>query len=75
MLPAETLHQIVERFEFLEAKMSGGVDPGQIADLAREYAELRPVVASIQEYHTLQSDLAEAEKMMADPRNARPGRG
>jgi peptide chain release factor 1 len=67
MLPAETLHQIVERFEFLEAKMSGGVDPGQIADLAREYAELRPVVASIQEYHTLQSDLAEAEKMMADP--------
>jgi len=67
MLPADTLQQIVERFEFLEAKMSGGVDPGQIADLAKEYADLKPVVASISEYNTLQSDLAEAEAMLGDP--------
>ncbi len=67
MIPADTLHQIVERFEFLEAKMSGGVDPGQIAELAKEYSDLKPVVASINEYQTLQSDLTEAEAMLDDP--------
>ena len=45
MIPRETLHQIRERFQFLEAKMAGGAEPHEIADLARELtAELGMVV-------------------------------
>ena len=40
---------------------------GDIAALGREYAELRPVVTQIEEWHRLQADIAEAEAMLADP--------
>ena len=65
MISNDRLHQITERFQFLEAKMSAG--GGDIAALGREYAELRPVVTQIEEWHRLQSDIAEAEAMFADP--------
>ena len=48
MVPLDTLEQIRARFQFLEAKMAGGAEAGEIADLAREYAELKPVVAEIE---------------------------
>ena len=65
MISNDRLHQITERFQFLEAKMSAG--GGDIAALGREYAELRPVVTQIEEWHRLQADIAEAEAMLADP--------
>ncbi|MGA1026446.1 MAG: peptide chain release factor 1 [Lutimaribacter sp.] len=65
MISNDRLHQITERFQFLEAKMSAG--GGDIAALGREYAELRPVVTQIEEWHRLHSDSAEAEAMLADP--------
>ena len=66
MLPLDRLAQITDRFQFLEAKMADGAAAGEIADLAREYAELKPVVAGIEEYRRLQSDIAEAEAMLDD---------
>lgn len=65
MVPLDKLHQISERFEYLEAMMSTG--EGDIAALGREYAELRPVVSEIAEYRQLLDDLAEAEAMLGDP--------
>ncbi|WP_136442323.1 peptide chain release factor 1 [Pacificoceanicola onchidii] len=65
MIPNERLAQIKERLEYVEARMSAG--DGDIAELGREYAELRPVVTQIEEYETLIADLAEAESMLADP--------
>ncbi len=67
MLPQDRLDQIISRFQFVEAKMSSGATPGEIADLGREYAELKPVVAEIEEYRRLVSEIAEAEAMLADP--------
>ncbi len=66
MVPLDRLQQITERFEFLEAKMAGGAEAGEIADLAREYAELKPVVGEIAEYRQLLDDISEAEAMLAD---------
>jgi peptide chain release factor 1 len=65
MIPQDRLHQIVERFEFLEASMAQGT--GDIAALGREYSDLKPVVDQIHAYQGLLSDLAEAEEMLADP--------
>ena len=66
MVPIERLEQITQRFEFLEAQMAegGGAD---IAVLAKEYSELKPVVEQIAAYRRLLSDIEEAEEMLADP--------
>jgi peptide chain release factor 1 len=66
MLPEERLDQIVHRFQFVEAKMSSAA-PAEIAALGREYAELKPVVAGIEDWRRLKAEIAEAEAMLADP--------
>ncbi len=67
MLPADKLDQIVRRFEFLEAKLSAGAPPAEIAELSREYSDLKPVVAEIAAWRQARADLAEAEAMLDDP--------
>ncbi|NDD88053.1 MAG: PCRF domain-containing protein, partial [Rhodobacteraceae bacterium] len=67
MVPIDRLEQIKQRFEFLEAKMNNGAAGEDIAKLAKEYSELRPVVEQIGEYQTLLSDLKEALLMLDDP--------
>ena len=67
MVPIDKLEQIKQRFEFLEAKMNNGAAGEDIAKLAKEYSELRPVVEQIGEYQTLLSDLKEAQLILDDP--------
>ncbi|WP_425039129.1 peptide chain release factor 1 [Primorskyibacter sp. S187A] len=67
MIPQERLMQITQRFEFLEAKMAGGAEPGEIAALAKEYSDLKPVVAQISEWQRIVADIEEAEAMLEDP--------
>lgn len=40
---------------------------GDIAALAKEYSDLKPVVEQVQAYHKLLSDIEEAEEMLSDP--------
>jgi peptide chain release factor 1 len=65
MISADKLDQITQRFQFLEARLSQG--GGDLAALGREYAELRPVVAQIDQWRSLSRDLAEAEALLHDP--------
>ncbi|MEM6825768.1 MAG: peptide chain release factor 1, partial [Pseudomonadota bacterium] len=67
MVPSDKLDQIAARFEFLEAKMAGGADPAEIPALAKEYASLKPVVATIGEYRQTLMDINDAEAMLEDP--------
>ena len=67
MVPLDKLLQITQRFEFLEAQMAQGDAGADIAALAREYSDLKPVVEQVTEYRQLLSDLQEAEAMLADP--------
>ncbi len=67
MVPLDTLDQIRARFEFLEAKMAGGAEAGEIAELAREYSELKPVVEEIAAYRALLEAEEEAQAMLGDP--------
>jgi len=66
MVPMDKLDQIAGRFEFIEAKLATG-DVSDIAELSREYSELKPVVEQVRAYRQLLSDIAEAEAMMDDP--------
>lgn len=67
MFARETLDQITRRFGYLEARLMEGVAPEEIADLTREYSELKPVVAQIAAYQQAIAARAEAEVMRDDP--------
>ncbi len=67
MVPQDSLNRITERFEFLEAKMASGAPGDEIAALAREYSDLRPVVGTIADYRRTMTEISEAEAMLADP--------
>ncbi|MGX9353859.1 peptide chain release factor 1 [Roseobacteraceae bacterium S113] len=67
MIPEERLHQITQRFEFLEAKMAGGAEASEIAALAKEYSDLKPVVEQIAGWRRILADIEEAEAMLDDP--------
>jgi peptide chain release factor 1 len=65
MIPEERLHQITQRFEFIEASMSTG--EGDIVALGREYAELRPVVDQVRAYMQVAQGIDDATAMLDDP--------
>ena len=67
MVPEERLEQITQRFQFLEAKMADGSSAGDIAALAKEYSDLRPVVAQIDAYRQILRDMDEARALLSDP--------
>ncbi len=66
MVPDARLEQITQRFQFLEAKMADGADAGDIAALAKEYSDLRPVVEQIAAYRQLVTDLNDTTAMLMD---------
>jgi peptide chain release factor 1 len=65
VVPRDKLNEIIQRFEYIEARMTEG--GGDIAQLGREYAELRPVVEEIRTYQKTLSDIEAAREMLADP--------
>ena len=67
MIAQDKIAQIIDRFEFLEAKMAQGDAGADIATLGREYSELRPVVEQVTAYRDLIDQIAQAEEMLADP--------
>jgi peptide chain release factor 1 len=70
MIPMDRLEQISQRFQFLEASMAAGAEGGDYARLAREYAELRPVVEQIDLYRQLLRDREDTRAMLRDPEMA-----
>lgn len=67
MIQDATLDQIIQRFQFLEARLNDGVAGNEIAKVTREYSELRPVVETIGSYRSLTDELAATEEMLSDP--------
>ncbi|SER48598.1 bacterial peptide chain release factor 1 (bRF-1) [Tranquillimonas rosea] len=65
MVPLDTLAQITQRFEYVEARLADG--SGDMAALGREYSELRPVAERIAEYRTLLDDIEGAQALLSDP--------
>ena len=66
MVPLEKLELIRQRFQFLEAKMNDGLAGEDIARLAKEYSDLRPVIEQIEEYLRVLRDIEEAQTMLDD---------
>ncbi len=67
MVPEQRLEQITQRFQYLEAAMAEGAAGADIAALAKEYSDLRPVVDQIGEWRRLLDEIEAAKAMLDDP--------
>ncbi len=67
MFASHTLDQITRRMAYVEARLMEGAAPADIADLTREYSELKPVVAQITAWQEAITQADEARAMLADP--------
>ena len=67
MIAREKISQIQQRFAFLEAQMNAGASADDLADLAREYADLKPVVDQTEAYGAILTGIEEAEALLSDP--------
>ena len=67
MVPLDKLAQITQRFEFLEARLNAGAAPAEIAQISREYSDLKPVADEIAAYTQALRDLDDAQAMLDDP--------
>lgn len=67
MIAEDKINQLIDRFQFLEAKMSGNIAGGDIAALAKEYSDLKPVVETVSAYRDLVHQISDAEALLKDP--------
>jgi peptide chain release factor 1 len=69
VIPDQKLEQIIIRFETLEGQMAeaGALGGEEFGRLSKEYSELGPVVESINNLRSAQSEMADLAEMIADP--------
>lgn len=66
MLPTSRLDALISRQATIEADLAANPDRDTYVRLAREYAELRPVVEAVRALRKAESDLAGVEALIAD---------
>ena len=67
MIAKDKIEQILLRMEYLEARMSGGLDAETYVRVSKEYAQLDPVAKTARAYAAHMEAIAETEAMLADP--------
>ncbi len=67
-IPQQRLDQLVQRWESVQGSLAGGPDQATYVRLAREFAELDPIVAVIRELRGAQQEQAGLEEILADPK-------
>ena len=63
----ENLNKLLARYDELQALMSTGDAGAKFAQLSKEFSDLGPIVEQIQTLRRVQSELADAEALAADP--------
>ncbi|MFD2249735.1 peptide chain release factor 1 [Pseudochelatococcus lubricantis] len=69
--PADRLAAILDRHAVLTATLAAGADSDTFVSLSRELSELDPVVEAIRTFKTAESDLAEIDSLIGDPKTDR----
>jgi peptide chain release factor 1 len=66
-VPKEKLDQIVERWLAIQDELNHGVSQAQFAKLNKEFSDLSPLVAKIQDLRKAEADVIDLDAMIADP--------
>jgi peptide chain release factor 1 len=67
MLSRDKLDGLIDRFAVIEARMAAGADAETYVQLARDYAELQPVVSKVRALVEAEANLVGIEELVADP--------
>lgn len=65
-LPKDRIKQLEKRFEIIESQMAQNPDAETYVKLASEYAELQPIVSSIQTLSALYREITDLETLIGD---------
>jgi peptide chain release factor 1 len=66
-IPAEKLDKLVLRWSIIQSELNKGVNQATYVQLSREFAELDPVVATIQQLRKIEAERADLNALLADP--------
>ena len=67
MLPQSRLDALIARHKTVETELSAAPERDAYVRLSREFAELAPLVASIQTYRGIENEIADLDALLADP--------
>jgi peptide chain release factor 1 len=67
MLPQSRLDALIARHRTVESELSAAPERDAYVRLSREFAELSPLVASIQTYRAIENEIADLDALLADP--------
>jgi peptide chain release factor 1 len=66
-IPTEKLDKLVQRWGTIQAELSTSISQASRTHLSKEFAELNPIVATIQEYRKARAELADLRSLIIDP--------
>jgi peptide chain release factor 1 len=66
-IPSEKLDKVVQRWEEIQADLNRGVNPVTYAQLTKEFAELNPVVETVQQLRKLEGERDDLIQLSNDP--------
>ena len=65
-IPADKLDKLVQRWDNIQSELNHGVDQASRVQLAKEFAELNPVVETIREYRKAEAEWSELRALSND---------
>ena len=66
-IPAEKLEKLVQRWSTIQSELSRSLDQASYVQLSKEFAELNPLVATIQDLRKAEAERADLAQLLADP--------
>jgi peptide chain release factor 1 len=66
-IPAEKLEKLVQRWSTIQSELSRGLDQASYVQLSKEFAELNPLVATIQDLRKAEGERADLAQLLGDP--------
>ena len=66
-IPAEKLEKLVQRWSTIQSELSHSLDQASYVQLSKEFAELNPLVATIQDLRKAEAERADLAQLLADP--------
>ncbi|MDG2474438.1 MAG: peptide chain release factor 1 [Paracoccaceae bacterium] len=67
MINKDRLNQLIERYEFVEAQLSGSLSVDELKSFGQEYSDLKPIVNEIITYQKLLGSLDDTKKFLEEP--------
>ena len=70
-IPSDKLDKVVQRWEEIQADLNRGVNPATYAQLTKEFADLSPVVETVQNLRKLEGERNDLIQLLNDPASAK----